>query len=195
MVDLMPLAFVSDLLSRNIDATDQILADTMLASASAAIREAAGSVISRTTSTFSLVGSQEPWLPVPLQPIRSVDTVKIDGAAIVDFKVRDGRLWRSAGWASTAEGSEVELTVTHGFDVVPEDIVDLCCSLAAAGIIAATEDGYDPKRGLASFGIDDYREGYAKGDDEIISPFDLPQRTRDWLRQRFGGGAYVIGTY
>ena len=42
--------------------------------------------------------------------------------------------------------------------------------------------------------IDDYQYGMATGDDEVVSPMELPESTRAWLRGRFAGGAAVVGT-
>ncbi len=188
------LATTADLQARGIATTDIAGVEALLDSASEAIRDAAGSIISRAESTIKLSGTGDYWLTVPLSPIHAVTAVAIDGGTVSDFRLREGRLWRASGWQVTPEPPEVTLTVDHGFDEVPADIIDLCCSLVAAGL-AAKEGGYDPERGLSSMSIDDYREGYTKGDDEILNPLELPQRTREWLRQRFGGGSYVVSTY
>jgi hypothetical protein len=189
-VALDPLATTADLTARKIpvpEADDDTIT-ALLASASAAIRDAAGGPISRFTGTVELEGGCQEWLTFPL-PIASIDSITINGTPVDGWKVRGGRLWRGRGW-NAGYGNDFAITGIFGLAEVPEDIVDLTCSLVAAGL-AAIEDGYDPKRGLMSLSIDDYREGYAKGDDEIINPMQLPERTREWLRLRFGGGTYV----
>jgi hypothetical protein len=187
-VALEPLATTADLTARKIPATDTDTITALLDSASAAIRDAAGTPISQFAGTVEVEGGCQAWLAFPL-PITSVDTITVNGATVDGWKVRGGRLWRGRGW-DAGYGNDFTITGTFGLVEVPEDIVDLTCSLVAAGL-AAIEDGYDPKRGLMSLAVDDYREGYAKGDDEVIYPMQLPQRTRDWLRLRFGGGTYV----
>lgn len=189
-----PLAIQADLSDRRITVPGGVDVQVLLRSASSAIRDAAGSSISRSTTTVKLPGSSEQWLAVPLQPANAVTDVEIDGTAVTDFTFMGDRLWRASGWRNGYAPVLVELTVDHGYDAVPDDIVDLCCSLVAASI-AAMEDGYDPKRGLANVRIDDYSEGYFKGEDEVVNPLDLPERTRAWLRSRFGSQAHVIGTY
>lgn len=192
---LAALATQPDLLDRGVAIPAGVDPDVALLAASEAIRDAAGCAITRVDVTVDLPGSREQWLLVPLQPLRSVASVEMDGQALTDWKIVGGALWRSRGWQKTChEPSVVSIELSAGLDQAPADIVDLCCSLAAASF-AAIEDGYDPQRGLMNLSIDDYREGFAKGEDEVINPFDLPERTRRWLRDRFGGSAGVVGTY
>lgn len=189
---LDPLATTADLQDRGIDTDDDTLVGALLDSASAAVREAAGSPISQITSTIVVDGGRQSWLDFPV-PLTAVTEVQINSVDVEGWKLRRGRLWRGSGWYA-GYGNDIAVTGTFGYEEVPADIVDLVCSLVAAGLALAV-DGYNPKRGLTSMSIDDYREGYSQGDDEIISPFDLPERTRVWLRQRFGGGVYVTGYY
>lgn len=188
-----PLATVFDLQARQIEIAGGADVGQLLDAASSAIRDAAGSAISRSQTTVRLLGTREQWLAVPLQPAHAVTDVTVGGAS-VEFLFTGDRLWRADGWQSTAAPQMVEMTIDAGYDPVPADVVDLCCSLVAAQL-AATDDGYDPKRNLASLRIDDYSEGYFKGEDEIVNPLELPTRTREWLRGRFGGSAHVIETY
>lgn len=194
MAVLDPLATETDLSDRGITIPDGADVDALLASASASIRDAAGVAISRAESVITLMGDVDAWLPLPVSPVRAVTAVSVDGTTVADWKLREGRLWRSCGWQPTCEPSEVTMTVDHGYDDVPADIIDLCCSLVASAA-ASTEDGYASQRGLVSVAIDDYREGYAKGDEEVINPMELPKRTRDWLCERFGTTVHVVGTY
>lgn len=191
---LLPLATEADLLARGIPTTDEDAITALLDSASDAIRDAAGNPISAVDMSVELMGSREQWLAIPMQPVTGVTAVTIDNSAVTDYRVIDGRLWRRMGWQGGCDPSIVTVSATFGYPVVPADIVDLTCSLVAAGL-AATEDGYDPQRGLMSVRIDDYGEGYAKGEDEIVNPLQLTDRTREWLRSRFSGGVHVIGTY
>lgn len=188
---LEPLATLADLQARNIDAAEP-LASTMLAAASAEVREAAGSPISRTTSTVALTGWwHEQYLRLPGPPIVSVDTVAIDGVEVNDWRLDGDRLWRAAGWGRDYGPSTVTVTYTHGYTEVPADIVDLVCSLAGAGIAAAAE-GYASRAGVVTERIDDYSVTYAQGAEAVATAMDLPERTRARLRARFGGSAGVV---
>jgi hypothetical protein len=191
-VALTPLATAADLTDRNILIENPDTQNALLASASSAIRDAAGAPISQVTTTVELEGTCESWLSFPL-PIVAVSSITLNETTVEGWKLRSGRLWCGRGW-NAGYGNDFSITGTFGLAEVPADIVDLTCSLVAAGK-AAIADGYDPQRGLISLSIDDYREGYAKGDDEIVNPMELPERTRRWLRARFGGGTYVTGSF
>lgn len=198
MADYPPLATAADLAKYNIDTSDTELVDELLDSVSAAIRDAAGVPITRETSEVTLPGVCNEFLQLPGGPVRSVASVLVDGTVVTDYKIRDGRLWRRRGWGNVS--TDVEVTYTHGYDEVPADIVKLTCTLVAAGINEATsEDGPASRRGLASWseGVDDYRvqETYTRGRDEVVDVTSIPERTREWLRARFGSLAAVTGGY
>lgn len=188
-----PLASMSDLIDRGIGWGD-IFVQSVLVAASDAVRDAAGVAISRTTSTITIGGTTSRSLLLPGGPVVSVETVLVDGDPVTDWRLVDGQLWRSCRWSSRSEPSSVTITYTHGYDPVPADIVQLVCTLTAAGL-AAVKDGVGGRRGVTSVAIDDYRESYATGDDEILDPMELPQRTRDALRSRFSGNPAVVGSF
>lgn len=192
MIEHDPLASLPDLIELGIDVSNVVLAESLLASVSADIREAAGAPISLTTATITTGGTSESYMRIPGGPVRSVATVKLDGKPIDDWRLIDGQLWRCTGWGHP----HVPLTITyeHGRDPVPSDIVRLTCMLVSAGIHAA-EDGFGANRGKAYESGDDYRIGYLQGGDEIIDPTEIPERTRIRLRERFGASAYVTRGY
>lgn len=188
-----PLATISDLAARDITHTSTHTLDTLLAAASAEVRSAAGVPISRETVTVSWPGTPRQWLTMPCQPIVSVADVLLDGDEITDWRKVGGRLWRRSGWAVRGEPVEVTATITGGLDPVPEDIVDLVCSMVGAGLARAVEGGYASRDDLASVRIDDFAESYitASGD-RLAGVMELPRATRRRLAARFGGGAYVV---
>lgn len=189
-----PLATTTDLSTLGVDTSDAALTALALDAASAAVREAAGSTISQATSTFTTGGTTSTWLPLPTVPAGAVSSVLLDGSPVTDHKVIDGTLWRAAGWQRRCgEPSEVEVTLTHGYAVVPADIILLVCELAAAGINAAVE-GVEVKTRVQSEGIDDYNVSYVTGAEALASVMELPERTRIRLAQRFGGGVHVVGS-
>lgn len=191
---LAPLATTADLSALGVDITDDTLVASLLASVSADVRKAAGVPISRVTSTVELAGSREQWLPLPGVPVVSVASASLEGSVVTDFRLIDGRLWRAGGWQATRAPSLVEVTFTHGYDPVPEEIVRLVCMLVSAGMHAAKE-GFGSRRGVSSERIDDYQVSFTRGEDEVVDPTEIPQRTRDRLRQEFGGGVAVTGAY
>src|SRR5690606_10556728 len=133
--------------------------DALLASASAAIRDAAGVPISRTTATITLATPAGRRLDLP-PPVQSVDSVAIDGGPVTDWSLVDNSLWRVRPW--TRPGGipkPVTVTLTFGLSEVPADIVDLVCNLVAAGL-AHAEGGYESSAGKLSERIDDYSVQY-----------------------------------
>jgi hypothetical protein len=188
-VALAPLATTADLTARKIDTSESAAVAVLLASASAAVRDAAGCSISRATVTVQTPGTPEQWLTVPGWAVTAVEDVLVDDVAAT-FKMVGGRLWRACGWQPGCEPTNVTMTITEGVVDVPADIIDLVCSLVAGGL-SALEDEYDPKRGMSYERIDDYQYGMQTGDDEIVSPMELPERTKASLAQRFGNSAFV----
>lgn len=193
---LAPLATVADLAALGIDTTNPALADFLLNSVSAEVRDAAGVQITLATSTVTIATEASRRIELPGYAIRSVASVELDGEPLtegVDYKFRAGSLYRvGCPWRRPGEiPSELTVTYDHGFDEVPADIVRTVCLYVAAGINAAAEK-FAGHRGLQYVSIDDYREGYLSGTDEVVDPAGLTERTRDNLRARFGGAGPVV---
>lgn len=183
-----PLATIDDVLRLGVDVSDMDLVTFLLDSVSDAVRDAAGSPISLSEVTISREGTWDQDLLLPMGPIREVTEVLLDDELVGDWKLRAGRLWRSQGWGDSR--SDVTVTYLWGVDRVPADIVKLVATLVAAGINEVA-NGVASTRGLAYLSIDDYREGYRQGDKEVVDLTEIPQRTRDMLRERFSGGVSV----
>ena len=195
---LVPLATEADLSARGVDTSNTTLVAAMLAEASAVVREAAGSPISEVASTVSLLAPEGLWLRLPGGPVTAVSAVSVDGDAVTDWTLAEGALYRSSGWrGSRVDPSLVEVTFTHGYATVPDDVVGLVAALAAAGVNAAASGGFGSKVGVQSEqeAYDDYSRSttYVTGDEATAGVMELPSRTVAWLRQRFGGGAHVTG--
>ncbi|HYF71337.1 MAG TPA: hypothetical protein VD864_00875 [Nocardioides sp.] len=191
-----PLATVGDLGVRGVDVTNLALAEEMLAVASASVRGAAGSPISRVTSTITYTGwAGSPWLILAGQPVVAVSAVSVDGRSVSDWRLADGRLWRRSGWGPGYDSgpTTVDVTQTHGLLVVPADIVNLVCDFAAAGIDAANEGGGNHV-GKVAERIGDYSVTYAQGAEAVASVMEIPAGTRQWLSAMFGGSAAVVST-
>lgn len=197
-----PLATASDLAARGIDG-GFVEAGVFLDVASAEVRHAAGSNISQTTATVTLVGRDGAWLRLPGAPVTAVDTVVKDDATLTDWKLADGRLWRRAGWGGRLRGEPASVTVTYtyGLPTIPDDIIDLVCSMVAAAKSAldSADDGeglaYDNGR-LQSITIDGFSETYATSAEAMsaVTAMTLPTRARQRLAARFGGGADMVIT-
>ena len=184
-----PLATATDLQTRGADVTDIDRAYMALSAASEAVRDAAGCPISEVSATVSIPAPApcEPWLDLP-GTVTDVESVTVDGEAVTTYVRQGSSLWLSGGWRSTWEPVNVEVTFTSGHADVPADIIALVCDLAHASLLQdAPVAG-----GTTSVAIDDYRETYASGADAQVSVLEIPERTRAWLRQRFGAGSFVV---
>lgn len=183
-----PLATVEDVqrLGAPVDDTGKVL--ELIESVSSAVREAAGSSITVSDVTVVREGTWDQHLLLPTLVVREVVDVKLDGQSISDWRLRGNRLYRSRGWGNS--DVDVEITYTQGLDVPPPDISTLVASFVAAGLHGASE-GVGTTRGLSSVGVDDARETYTRGEDEIVDPTELPERVKNSLAARFSGGASV----
>lgn len=188
---LAPLATLDDLVARAIPITDQTRATTALAAASAAVREAAGCPITVTTSTVTLYPECWGANDLPGGPVRSVGAVKVAGvnATAGSWAMLRGQLY--AGRLNPVWPHGVDVTYTHGYDECPADIVELVCNLAALSMAQEPGEVHDPR--VTSEAIDDSRTTWASGVDTTVSVMELPERTRQALARRFGGGVYVTG--
>jgi hypothetical protein len=82
----------------------------------------------------------------------------------------------------------VTLTMTHGLDPVPADIVDLVCRMAAQALLAFR--GGDPApRQVSSERIGDYSVTYADTESGVMS---LTTYQANKLAARFGNGAGMV---
>ncbi|MFC4912587.1 hypothetical protein [Actinomadura gamaensis] len=199
----MPLAALAtpdDLTARHISFADRTLAETYLLVASASVRDAAGCPISLTTSTITLWADGGTWLQLPGGPVTAVTSVTVDGTALPadQWTLVGARLLRPCGWGPLCPGEppvRVEVTYTHGLAVVPADVVDLVCRMAAAALTLA---GAEPDgSGLAldrivSERLGDYAVTYDR--DSRTTEMELADRTRARLRSRFGGLAAAMVT-
>ena len=192
---LAPLATVDDLEARGltVDPGEVGIVNVYLGVASAAVREAAGTAITRTTSTLTLEGVLGQRLTLPGPPIVSVDAVAVDGRAVTDWRLRSERLWRAPGW-SGIEPSEVEVTYTHGLLSVPDDIIDLVCRAVAAALVAyRSEDGgtgLAADKEITSERLGDWSVTY--GADGRVTEMELTQAWRDRLAARFGNSITAL---
>jgi hypothetical protein len=191
---LDPLATVADLEARGVtvDPAETEIVGVYLDTASAIVRDAAGSSISQETGTVVLEGTASPWLRLPSGPVTAVSEAKLDGMVVTDWRLSAGALWRPCGWRE-CEPSTVEVTYTHGLPEVPADIVDIVCRLAARALVAYRDD--QSSGGLADRTpmqerIGDYSATYAYR--EYFSDAELPEYLRKRLAARFGNGASAV---
>ena len=189
---LPPLATSSDLAARNIVLPSNMDATAVLASATDAVRDAAGCPIIQATSTAILVASDPCWLDLPAGPVTSVASISVGGTPLTGWTKVGDSIKIGASWPpGTCLPVEVSVTYTHGLPTVPADIVDLVCQLAA---IMGNQDG-DPGAGgkLTGVRLGEYSETYSiPAGTESPSPVALPTTLRNALRARFGVPAATL---
>lgn len=189
----MTLATQADLTARNIVVADTDLAELYLHVASAAVRDAAGVRINQTTSTTTLYPNGGLYLPLPGGPVTAVEAVVQDGQTLAegrDWTLWDGALYRPGGWTGcTGLPQAVTVTYTHGLPVVPADLVDLVCRMAATALGLAEGDGL-AIADVASESLGDYAVTYRP--DSGLTEMELSAAMRARLRRRFGGGAGMV---
>ena len=198
---LSALADASDLAARNIAVPSGMDAAVILASATDAVRDAAGCPISTATSTVELTVTEWEWIDLPGGPVSSVSSVSIDGSVIAGSTLANG-VW-SDGWRKVGDGlllncvrfavpATATITYTHGYATVPADIVDLVCGVAA---MAFRQDGdYGAAGRESSVRLGEYSESEkVPTGAESPSPVTIPDSVRDRLRARFGTSVAVVG--
>lgn len=176
----------------------QELTQVLIASASAEVKDAAGSPILSTRARFT--STRPPATIFRLTgPIREVHEVLIGGHEVSDYLVVPGGIYRACGWGNPGP-APVSVDYTFGLDSLPADVKDLVCRMVLTGILNAVDgpEGLAIANGnLSSISIDDFREAYATGAHvEAVTEMTLPERVRERLARRFGGqGATVRGTW
>ncbi|GAA3416208.1 hypothetical protein [Streptosporangium vulgare] len=174
--------------------------EALLARASARIRRAAGQQISSMTSTVR-VRVEDGTAILPGAPITAVTTVTRlaeDGGAAVTGWWWDGRE-RVHGINVSTSGSlyphrrwpvDVNITLTHGLVTLPDELVELVCSVAVR--LGATADAAGMEAGIRSESIDDYSVTYAS--DALTTAANLLPGEESALRQILGAppSAYVV---
>lgn len=183
---LAPLASIADLAARGVtvEAGETDAVNVYLDVASTLVRDAAGSPVSETTSTVALEG-RGARLHLPGGPVTAVSAVSVDGVAVTDYVLRSGSLARSCGFP---DGSEVEVTYTHGLPTVPADIVDMVCRMVGRALVRYREspDAAVASKPVIQERIGDYSVTYAY--DVSYSDMELPKYLRARLARRFGNG-------
>ena len=174
---LEPLASAADAADYGITVTA-----AGLARASARIRGHVRQRITYGTSTVTLPASDR---RLPERPVVSVESVVgEDGTALVagtDYELVGDRI-------DTARTDRLTVTYTHGLGTLPDDLVELVCSVAArieatsgaAGAAVAagvTQDSAGPFQ--RSYGFDSYKaqSGLTAGEKEVLDRYwpRLPQ--------------------
>lgn len=114
----------------------------------------------------ALPGTRDRELVLPAWPVVSVATVKLDGVAVAATSYRrvGQSLFRELGWGEP--GGIVEVTYTHGYDPIPEDIRVVTLQMAARSL-------QNPlgirQEGIGSYSVTYAGDGPGIGDDPLLA--------------------------
>lgn len=156
---LQPFATAADLAAVK-GPVDDAAAAVALASASAVIRKWARQTISRVvddTVRLRVLDCDE--LVLPQRPVVSVSEVAVNGLVLNDWVLSGDRLLRAGGWhrlpgtTTYPDPGLVQVTYTHGFEEIPDDVRAVCLDLASATLA-------NPSM-LRQESIDDYARTFA----------------------------------
>lgn len=185
------LASEQDLILRGITVPADMDAITVLASATDAVRDAAGCSITARTSTITLVADDRCELDLPFGPVSGIASIVVAGVTVTGWTKLGDTVLMPTGWTECLP-VEVTVTYTHGYPVVPQDIVDLVCSMTAQAF-KETGGDYGSSSLVTSVRLGDFSEqrAHPAGTDSP-SPVALPDSVRQRLRARFGSSVAVI---
>lgn len=171
MSDLCTIGDVELFLQIDIsDSSDTSSCIRAIEEATAAIKSYCGQEIASGESTLDF----DIWVPrrfilLPELPVNSVTSVVEDDEDLVEGRDEDyvlaqhGKLYRVGGFWSTGP-QIVEVTWTHGYTQIPEDIVGVCARAASrayqAGLKSASMDGLSgiSARSLGDFSVQYHSE-------------------------------------
>jgi hypothetical protein len=118
---------------------DAAAADLALASASAVIRRWTRQTITRVVDDavpLRIIDCDQ--LVLPQRPVESVSQVMVNALVLNDWVLSGDRLLRTGGWrylpgtSSYPDPGIVQVTYTHGWDEIPDDVRGVCLDLASA---------------------------------------------------------------
>jgi hypothetical protein len=139
---------------------DSAAAELALASASAVIRKWTRQTITRVaddTAILRVIDCDE--LVLPQRPVVSVSEVKVNSLVLHDWVLSVDRLLRTGGWhrlpgtTTYPDPGLVQVTYTHGWEEIPDEVRAVCLDLASATLV-------NPSM-LRQETIDDYSRTFA----------------------------------
>lgn len=123
------------------------------------------------------------WLELSNKPVRSVDSVVLDGTTITDWSLRKQKLWRAGGWLlSYSPPSQAEVTYTYGYPSGSQYL-----QLARSVTLSLAQAGYGNPGQVKGEQIDDYRVTYA----DALGRMELTDSMRQALINAYGSPAVV----
>ncbi|MFJ6579247.1 hypothetical protein ACIQMY_25210 [Streptomyces sp. NPDC091368] len=132
------LATVADLAAAMQAEPNPASAELALASASALIRSWTRQDITQVADDIATLRVlSECELVLPQRPVVSVSQVRVNSLTLLDWVLSGDRLLRTGGWrrlpgtTTYPDPGLVEVTYTHGYSQVPDDVRAVCLDLAS----------------------------------------------------------------
>lgn len=116
-----------------------------------------------------LAGTADWELELPERPVISVASVKVDGVllAATGYRLADSMLIRrTSGWTGPVD-SLIEVTYTHGYDPIPDDI--RAATLALAARMTSNPLGVR-QEGIGSYSVSYGDPSGGGGADDVLGP-------------------------
>lgn len=135
---------------------DTATATLALQGASAQFARAADTAFVSTAVTWTVEGGPGTEIQLPYRPVISVAQVRLNGNVITGWTLRNGALYRLAGFGTwyAFPADELQVDLTYGYTTVPDD-VKLAVLELAGGLYQR------PDSGVQSETIDDYTIRYS----------------------------------
>ena len=137
------LTDVEDRLGRDLESDEAFRAAALLEDATDAIRAAAGGqlIFPPVTETITIVGAGRKTLRLPQIPVTAVTAVTVTTTSVATVLTtldygwnEDGRFEAIGGGFRRRWNGIVTVTYTHGYAVVPLELVGLCARAAVSAI-------------------------------------------------------------
>lgn len=166
MVDFATVSDIAAFLQVEISTAAQIAAaERALEEASAAIRNYCRQYLERVDDeTITLDGGGGTRIFLPELPVLEVSAVTEDGTTLTagsEYKLGQHGILHRMGQAWASGIQNIVLTYSHGYAVIPDDIVAVCVRAASrayqAGLRASDSDGIS---GVASKSLGDFSVAY-----------------------------------
>jgi hypothetical protein len=150
------LATASELASYLQKDLDTATAELVLAIASARFARDAERAFTPTTATYVDTVDGSTTVVLPYQQVTAVSEVRINGAVITGWSLRNGVLYRTAGFGyrHAFPPDEIAVDLTHGETAVPDDV--------KGAVLETAAQAYEvPVGAVIGETIDDYAIRYA----------------------------------
>jgi hypothetical protein len=135
---------------------DTATATLVLTAASGRFAREAETVFTATTITYTDTVDGCSTVVLPYRPVTAVSAVRINGVTITGWVLRNGVLYRTAGFGYrfAFPPDQVDVDLTYGYTAVPDDVKGAVLEMAA--------QAYEvPVGAVVSESIDDYAVRYA----------------------------------